>query len=82
MNFNFANYNLVLDSSDCEPEVLAKLLVEEAKKFAEKKAKGEPEGTKLILDENRSKEDFAVERAKGEQRLEEYCGKTFQVIEF
>ena len=80
--FNYANYNLVLDSSDCEPEVLAKLLVEEAKKFAEKKAEGQPEGTKLILDKNRSEEDFAVERAKGEKKLEEYYGKTFQVIKF
>ena len=80
--FNYANYNLVLDSSDCEPEVLAKLLVEEAKKFAEKKAEGKSEGTKLILDKNRSQDDFAAERAKGEQRLEEYYGKTFQVIEF
>ena len=80
--FNYANYNLVLDSSDCEPEVLAKLLVEEAKKFAEKKAEGKLEGTKLILDINRSQDDFAAERAKGEQRLEEYYGKTFQVIEF
>ena len=80
--FNYSNYNLVLDSSDCEPEVLAKLLVEEAKKFAEKKAEGKAEGTKLILDKNRSEEEFAAERAKGEKRLEEYYGKTFQVIEF
>lgn len=79
--FNFANYNLVLDSSDCEPEILAKLLVDEAKKYAEKKAAGEAEGTKLILDKNRSQEDFAAERAKGTQRMEEYYGKTFQVIE-
>ena len=28
--FNYANYNLVLDSSDCAPEVLAKILVQEA----------------------------------------------------
>ena len=80
--FNYSNYNLVLDSSDCEPEVLAKLLVEEAKKFAEKKAQGKTEGTKLILDKNRSEEDFTAERAKGKKRFEEYYGKTFQVIEF
>ena len=80
--FNFANYNLVLDSSNCEPEILAKLLVDEANKYAEKKAAGEKVGTKLILDENRSEEDFAAERAKGEKKLEEYYGKTFQVIVF
>lgn len=80
--FNYANYNLVLDSSDCEPEILAKLLVEEAKKYEERKAAGKTEGTKLILDKNRSEEDFAAERAKGKQSLQEYYGKTFQVIEF
>ena len=80
--FNYGNYNLVLDSSDCEPELLAKLLIDEANKYAEKKAVGEQTGTKLILDKNRSKEDFAVERAKGTEKEEVYYGKTFQVIEF
>ena len=80
--FNYANYNLVLDSSDCEPEILAKLLVDEAKKYEQRKAAGEAEGTKLILDKNRSQQDFAAERAKGAQSLQEYYGKTFQVIEF
>ena len=28
---NYSNYNLILDSTDCSPEVLARILIEEAK---------------------------------------------------
>lgn len=79
--FNYANYNLVLDSSDCAPEVLAEILVKEAAVFEEKRAKGEKTGTKLILDKNRPEEDFAKERAEGRVSAQTVCGTEFLVIE-
>lgn len=79
--FNYANYNLVLDSSNCAPEVLAKILVQEAEAANERHAKGEPMGTKLILDLNRPEEDFAEEKAKGTVTTQEICGVEFLVIE-
>jgi len=79
--FNYANYNLVLDSSDCAPEVLAKILVQEAEAASARHAKGEPMGTKLILDKNRPEEDFAEEKAKGTVSTQEICGVEFLVIE-
>ncbi|MCH5272258.1 MAG: cytidylate kinase family protein [Lachnospiraceae bacterium] len=79
--FNYANYNLVLDSSECSPEVLAEILVKEAAACEEKKAKGEKVGTKLILDKNRPAEDFAKERAQGKESIQTICGVEFSVIE-
>lgn len=79
--FNYANYNLVLDSSDCTPDVLAKILVEEAEASEEKKAKGEKVGTKIILDKHRPEEDFAKERAEGKVSIQTICGVEFLVIE-
>ncbi|MDD6036014.1 MAG: dephospho-CoA kinase [Lachnospiraceae bacterium] len=79
--FNYSNYNLVLDSSDCAPDILAKILVQEAAAAEEKFAKKEKIGTKLILDKNRPKEDFAAERAKGKESRQTICGVEFQVIE-
>lgn len=35
--FNFNNYNLILDSTYCTPEVLARLMMDEAKNYYEKK---------------------------------------------
>ena len=79
--FNYANYNLVLDSSDCAPDILAKILVQEASAAEEKLAKKEKLGTKLILDKNRSEEDFAKERAVGKVSTQTICGVEFLVIE-
>lgn len=79
--FNYANYNLVLDSSDCTPDILAKILVQEATAAEEKLAKGEPIGTKLILDKNRPEEDFIVEKAAGKVSIRTICGVEFLVIE-
>ncbi|MDD5900058.1 MAG: cytidylate kinase family protein [Lachnospiraceae bacterium] len=79
--FNYANYNLVLDSSDCAPDVLAKILVQEASAAEEKLAKKEKLGTKLILDKNRPEEDFAKERAVGKVSTQTICGVEFLVIE-
>lgn len=79
--FNYSNYNLVLDSSDCPPEILAKILVEEANRSEEKCLKGEKPGTKLILDKKRPEEDFAKERSEGTVRTEVIQGREFLVIE-
>lgn len=79
--FNYANYNLVLDSSDCAPDVLAKILAEEAAAAEERKAKGERIGTKIILDKNRPEEDFAKEKAAGKVSMQTICGVEFLVIE-
>ena len=79
--FNYANYNLVLDSSDCTPDILAKILVQEATVAEEKLAKGEKIGTKIILDKNRPEEDFAKEKAEGTVSLQTICGVEFLVIE-
>ncbi len=79
--FNYANYNLVLDSSDCAPDVLAQILVQEACAAEEKFAKGERVGTKLILDKNRPEEDFAKEKAEGAVSLQTICGVEFLVVE-
>lgn len=79
--FHYANYNLVLDSSDCAPEILARILVEEAKAAEEKRARGEKIGTKLILDKNRPKEDFAKEKAAGRVSSRKLHGVEFLVIE-
>ncbi len=79
--FNYSNYNLVLDSSDCTPDILAKILVHEAEVAEEKKARGVSIGTKLILDKNRPEEDFAKERAAGKVSTQTVCGVEFLVIE-
>ena len=79
--FNYSNYNLVLDSSDCTPDVLAKILVEEAKAAEEKLAKGERIGSKLILCKDRPAEDFAEEKAKGTVSTQVLCGVEFTVVE-
>ena len=79
--FNYTNYNLVLDSSDCTPDILAKILVQEATVAEEKLAKGEKIGTKIILDKNRPEEDFAKEKAEGTVSLQTICGVEFLVIE-
>ncbi len=79
--FNYANYNLVLDSSDCTPDILAKILVDEAVAAEERKAKGESIGTKIILDKNRPEEDFAKEKSVGKVSLQMICGVEFLVIE-
>ena len=79
--FNYSNYNLVLDSSNCAPDILAKILADEAAAAEEKLARGEKIGTKLILDKNRPEEDFAKERAEGTVSLQTSCGVEFLVVE-
>ncbi|MCR5154163.1 MAG: dephospho-CoA kinase [Lachnospiraceae bacterium] len=75
--FNYSNYNLVLDSSDCSPEILAKILMDEAKAYEEEGLIGT---TKLILSKSRPATDFAEERAKGKVSEATYYGVDFTVI--
>lgn len=47
--FNFGNYNLVLDSTYCTPEVLVEVIMKEAKKYEEAQEAGKTEHTTKIL---------------------------------
>lgn len=47
--FDFSNYNLVLDSTYCTPEVMAEVLMSEAKKYEEVMKAGNTEHTTKIL---------------------------------
>lgn len=78
--FDYSNYNLVLDSTDCTPDILAKILMDEHDFYVKALANGKKPTTKLILSVNRSNEDFAEERAKGISSIQNYYGHDFQVI--
>lgn len=78
--FDYSNYNLVLDS--CEtPEVLAKVLVTEAKRFEEETKKGLAHKTRIVMGKNRPEKDFEKERANGKTYVSMICGKDFVVTE-
>ncbi len=51
--FDFNNYNLVLDSTYCTPEVLAKLLMAEADAYEKALAAGESPRVKLLISPKR-----------------------------
>lgn len=51
--FDFNNYNLILDSTYCTPEVLAKLLIAEAEDYGKKLAAGEKTGVKILISPKR-----------------------------
>lgn len=78
--FNYSNYNLILDSTDCDPAVLAQILEEEAKAYEVADREGKGGYTRLILSPNRPKEDFAKEKLQGVVTKEALCGVEFQVI--
>lgn len=78
--FDYFNYNLVLDSTDCSPGILAKILVEEANAYAEAERKGEGNYTRLILSVNRPDGDFAKEKAAGEVSRKTWEGVEFEVV--
>ncbi len=78
--FNYTNYNLVLDSSDCEPAVLAQILAKEAKAYETAEREGNGGYTRLILSLNRPEEDFAKEKEAGTVTREVLCGKEFLVV--
>lgn len=78
--FNYSNYNLVLDSTDCAPDILAKILKDEADAYdlADKEGKGGY--SRLILSTNRPEEDFAKEKAAGVVTKEILHGVEFTVV--
>ena len=55
--FNFTNYNLVLDSTYCTPEMLANIIVKEA----ESNKNSETNGTKILVSPKRLGMDHSVE---------------------
>lgn len=78
--FNYSNYNLILDSTDCEPEILARILKDEAIAYEEADKVGKGGYTRLILSLNRPEEDFAKEKAAGVLTKEVLHGVEFLVI--
>lgn len=78
--FNMSNYNLILDSTDCAPEILAQILKEEADAYekAEKERKGTY--TRMLLSIHRPEGDFMEEKAKGTVTKEILHGVEFLVI--
>lgn len=78
--FNYANYNLVLDSSDCEPALLAKILEKEAQAYETAEKEGRGGYTRLILSLNRPEEDFSKEKAAGTVTKEIIYGQEFLVV--
>ena len=79
-SFNYSNYNLVLDSSDCAPDILAKILKDEAEAYEKAEAEGNGGYSRLILSVNRPEEDFAKEKAEGVVTRETFYGQEFTVI--
>ena len=78
--FNMSNYNLVLDSTDCAPDVLAKILKDEAEAYEKADAEGKGGYSRLILSLNRPEEDFAKEKAAGVVTREILHGVEFLVV--
>lgn len=78
--FNMANYNLILDSTDCAPEILAQILKEEADAYEQADKEGKGGYTRMILSVNRPEADFAEEKAKGVVTREVLHGVEFVVI--
>lgn len=78
--FNYSNYNLVLDSTDCAPDILAKILKDEAEAYEQADKEGRGGYSRLILSVNRPKEDFAKEKAAGEVTMEVLHGVEFVVV--
>ncbi len=76
--FDFTNYNLVLDSTICTPDVLAQILYDEAKDFY---ALGAVSGkTKLLISKERGLNDFEKEAKISEPVLRTLCGHEFYEI--
>lgn len=78
--FDYSNYNLVLDSTDCAPDILAKILKEEAEAYEKADREGKGGYSRLILSANRPEEDFAKEKAVGTVTKECIHGHEFTVI--
>ena len=78
--FNMANYNLILDSTDCAPEILACILEDEARAYEKAEAEGKEGYTRLILSVNRPEEDFTKEKEAGTVTREVLHGVEFLVV--
>ena len=78
--FNMSNYNLILDSTNCKPEILAQILKEEADAYEKADKEGKGNYTRLILSSNRPETDFMEEKEKGIVTKEVLHGTEFLVI--
>ena len=78
--FDYSNYNLVLDSTDCTPDILVKILKDEADRYAQAEKEGKGGYSRLILSLNRPEEDFAKEKAEGVVTKETLHGVEFIVV--
>lgn len=78
--FNMSNYNLILDSTNCIPEILAKILKEEADAYEKAEQEGKGNYTRMILSPNRPETDFMEEKAKGVVTREVLYGIEFLVV--
>ncbi len=77
--FDYTNYNLVLDSTICPPEVLSKILYDQAVKYYEAMEAGQ-DYTKLIISVERGLEDFPEETKKGLVEKVTYQGHEFYEV--
>ena len=75
-----SNYNLILDSTDCAPDILAKILKDEAAAYELADKEGKGGYSRIILSVNRPEEDFAKEKAEGTVTREILHGVEFVVI--
>ena len=78
--FNMSNYNLILDSTDCAPEILAQILKEEADAYEKAEKEGKGNYTRMILSQNRPETEFAKEKENGVVTKEVFHGVEFLVI--
>ena len=78
--FNMSNYNLILDSTDCAPEILAQILKEEADAYEKAEKEGKGTYTRMILSIHRPADDFVKEKEKGIVTKEILHGVEFLVI--
>ncbi len=78
--FNMSNYNLILDSTNCVPEILAKILKEEADAYEKAEQEGKGNYTRMILSPNRPETDFMEEKARGVITKEVLHGVEFLVV--
>ena len=77
--FDYTNYNLVLDSTVCEPEVLAKILYDQAAAYYDAMDRGN-DYTKLIISAERGLDDFRNEAEVGCVKRVTYEGHEFYEI--
>ncbi len=77
--FNYTNYNLILDSTICTPDVLSKILYDEAVAYYKAMDEGKTY-TRLIISEERGLDDFKNEAAASKPEIKELYGHRFYVM--